>query len=185
MLFAFPPICLTCPAIQTPAQPASCWSAASIRPARRASFCCRTSIALTRRDGDAPPRPAPHRRCRSAVAPSPEQGTARMNPTAAFDMPPSVSVAQHGDVAVLTLSRPHKRNAIDQIMVRAIDRFFTELPSGSRAVVIRGEGEHFCAGADLSSVGDIDGAAALFHSREAHRVLDRIENCELPVIAVL
>jgi (methylthio)acryloyl-CoA hydratase len=102
-----------------------------------------------------------------------------------FDLPGSVSVELHDDIALLCLSRPEKRNAIDNAMVDGIDRFFSGLPAGIRAVVIHGKGDHFSAGLDLSSITDIDGSAILFGSRAWHRVFDRIEYGEAPVVAVL
>ena len=111
-----------------------------------------------------------------------------------FDLPSSLSVDLHNDIAVLSLSRPEKRNAIDFAMIRGLDRFFSQLsdsilfsePSDSiRAVVIHGKGDHFSAGLDLSSISDIDSSAVLFGSQAWHRVFDRIEHGNVPVIAVL
>jgi enoyl-CoA hydratase/carnithine racemase len=108
-----------------------------------------------------------------------------MTQIAQFDLPPSLSVERRGDTAVLCLSRPEKCNAIDEAMIQGIDRFFGGLPADTRAVVIRGKGDHFCAGLDLSSITDSDGSSGLFGSRGWHRVFDRIERCHVPVIAVL
>jgi (methylthio)acryloyl-CoA hydratase len=102
-----------------------------------------------------------------------------------IDLPSSLSAELHDDVAVLCLSRPEKRNAIDFAMIRGLERFFDDLPAGIRAVVIHGKGDHFSAGLDLSSITDIDGTAGLFGSRAWHRVFDRIEHGDVPVIAVL
>jgi (methylthio)acryloyl-CoA hydratase len=102
-----------------------------------------------------------------------------------FDLPSSLSAELHDDVAVLCLSRPEKRNAIDFEMIRGLERFFDELPRGIRAVVIHGKGDHFSAGLDLSSITDIDGSAGLFGTRAWHRVFDRIEHGDVPVVAVL
>lgn len=102
-----------------------------------------------------------------------------------FDLPRSLSVELHDDIAVLSLSRPQKRNAIDHEMIRGIDRFFGGLPVHIRAVVIRGKGDHFSAGVDLSLAADTNGSSGLFGSRTWHRVFDRIEYGDVPVIAVL
>jgi enoyl-CoA hydratase/carnithine racemase len=105
--------------------------------------------------------------------------------TTKSDLPGSVSVELHDDIAVLCLSRPEKRNAIDNAMIQGIGRFFGELPAGIRAVVIHGKGQHFSAGLDLTSITDIDGPSILFGSRAWHRVFDRIEYSDVPVVAVL
>jgi enoyl-CoA hydratase/carnithine racemase len=104
---------------------------------------------------------------------------------AQFDLPGSVSAELHDDIAVLCLSRPEKRNTIDNMMIHGIDRFFSWLPAGIRAVVIHGKRDHFSAGLDLSSITDSDGSSILFGSRAWHRAFDRIEHSDIPVIAVL
>ena len=102
-----------------------------------------------------------------------------------FGLPGSLSAELRGETAVLRLSRAKKRNAIDRAMAEGIDRFFTDLPQDIRAVVIHGEGDHFSAGVDLSAIVEIDAPTALFGSRSIHRVLEKVEQCTVPVIAVL
>ncbi|WP_027583862.1 crotonase/enoyl-CoA hydratase family protein [Bradyrhizobium sp. Ai1a-2] len=102
-----------------------------------------------------------------------------------FDLPRSLSVDLHDNVAVLCLSRPEKRNALDAETIRGIDRFFSDLPSAIHAVIIRGNGDHFCAGADLGMIAEIADSSTLFGSQEYHRAFDRIEHSRVPVIAVL
>jgi enoyl-CoA hydratase/carnithine racemase len=104
---------------------------------------------------------------------------------AARDMPASLSAEMRGEIAILRLSRPDKRNALDLAMVQGIGRFFSTLAPSVRAVVLHGEGNHFCAGVDLASVAEIDTPTALLGSRAWHRVFDQIEYGDVPVIAVL
>jgi enoyl-CoA hydratase/carnithine racemase len=89
------------------------------------------------------------------------------------------------DIALLKLSRPHKRNAIDEAMIRGIDRFFSALPAGTRVVVVHGEGDHFSAGLDFTDLGETDATEGVMHSREWHRTFDLIQHGKVPVIAVL
>lgn len=103
----------------------------------------------------------------------------------AVALPPSLHLAFADGVAVLRLARPHKRNAIDDEMVAGIATCFAALPAETRAVIVHGEGEHFCAGLDLSSVTENDATAGVFHSRAWHRAFDLIESGTVPVIAVL
>lgn len=78
-----------------------------------------------------------------------------MTDASQFNLPHSLSVDLHGDIAVLSLSRPEKRNAIDTEIIHGIDHILSVLPiTGIRAVVIRGKGDHFSADADLSSIND-------------------------------
>jgi enoyl-CoA hydratase/carnithine racemase len=69
--------------------------------------------------------------------------------------------------------------------VFGIEAFFTALPDGVKAVVLNGEGDHFCAGLDLSELGERNVAEGIFHSRGWHRAFERIEFGKVPVVAVL
>jgi (methylthio)acryloyl-CoA hydratase len=100
-------------------------------------------------------------------------------------LPESLKVESRGPVALLRLSRPHKRNAVDNVTIAGIERFFADLPSDVRAVVIHGEGEHFCAGLDLNTVEETDATEGIWHSRAWHRTFERIESGSVPVFAAL
>jgi len=102
-----------------------------------------------------------------------------------MDLPSSLRTERRGEIALLLLSRPNKRNAIDDETVLGIEAFFTSLPADVRAIVIHGEGEHFSAGLDLTELKERDVAAGIAHSRMWHRVFDRIEFGRVPVVAVL
>lgn len=57
-----------------------------------------------------------------------------------------------GRVALVTLDRPERRNAVDGDTVEALAAAVWEAhASGARAIVVAGEGPHFCAGADLKA----------------------------------
>ncbi len=103
----------------------------------------------------------------------------------AVPLPETLRVAVRDQVAILRLSRPEKRNALDDATVRALGRFFDDPPAGARAVVLHGEGAHFSAGLDLSSLTERDTEAGIAHSRNWHRAFERIEFGDLPVICVL
>ncbi len=101
------------------------------------------------------------------------------------DLPPSLSAERRGPVAILTLSRPQKRNALDDATIAGIERFFDRLPDGVSAVVLHGAGEHFCAGLDLGELTRRDAVAGIAHSNAWHRAFERIQFGKAPVIAVL
>ncbi|MBV1897067.1 MAG: crotonase/enoyl-CoA hydratase family protein [Rhodobacteraceae bacterium] len=71
-----------------------------------------------------------------------------------------VSVEYRDHIALVTLTRGDKMNALDDDMVQAIIAAGQEVAaSGARAVVLAGEGKSFCAGLDLASfakMGQID-----------------------------
>ncbi len=100
-------------------------------------------------------------------------------------LPPSLYFERRGDVAVLTLKRAAKRNALDDATVSGLETFFTALPDDIKAVVLTGEGEHFSAGLDLGELKERDVAAGIAHSRMWHRAFERIEFGKVPVVAVL
>jgi len=97
----------------------------------------------------------------------------------------SLHVDERGDIAVVRLSRAHKRNALDDGTVAGLEAFFSAVPDGVKAVVLHGEGEHFCAGLDLSELSERDVAAGVAHSRSWHRAFEHIEFGRVPVVAVL
>jgi enoyl-CoA hydratase/carnithine racemase len=101
------------------------------------------------------------------------------------DLPASLVIERRDEVAVLTLTRVEKRNALDDDTVAAIGRFFAAPPEWVRVVVLAAAGSHFSAGLDLSELINMDAVAGLHHSRTWHEVFTRIESGSLPVLAVL
>jgi enoyl-CoA hydratase/carnithine racemase len=89
------------------------------------------------------------------------------------------------EVAVIRLTRPAKRNALNDALILAIRDLFENMPEGVRAAVIDGEGEHFCAGLDLSELKERDAGQGLHHSRMWHAALERVQYGPVPVIAAL
>lgn len=66
----------------------------------------------------------------------------------------SVHVERRGPVTVVTIDRPHVRNAVDTATARALHAAFLEFDAdpGAQVAVLCGAGGSFCAGADLSAV---------------------------------
>lgn len=101
---------------------------------------------------------------------------------------PDLRVSIQGEqqeIAVVTLTRPAKRNALNDGLILALRDVFQNLPSSVRAAVIDGEGDHFCAGLDLSELSERDASDGVFHSRMWHAALDCVEKGTVPVIAAL
>ena len=59
------------------------------------------------------------------------------------------------------------------------------MPDGVKAVVLAGEGDHFCSGLDLGELSARDVAQGIAHSRSWHRAFEHIEFGKVPVVAVL
>ena len=73
-------------------------------------------------------------------------------------MPGNVNVARLGIVTEITLNRPDKANALSQDLVETLLEAVDDAHrDGTRLLVLRGNGKHFCAGFDLAGVEDCSG----------------------------
>ena len=90
-----------------------------------------------------------------------------------------------GNIAIVRLTRGAKRNALSDGLIAAIRDTFQNLPDTVRAAVLDGEGEHFCAGLDLSELKERDAGQGMHHSRSWHTALDGVQYGPVPVIAAL
>jgi enoyl-CoA hydratase/carnithine racemase len=90
-----------------------------------------------------------------------------------------------GAVLHVRLDRPAKRNAVSDALVAQLHTCFVNLPEATRAVVLSGEGDHFCAGLDLAEVSERSVAEGIVHSRSWHAAFERIQFGKVPVVAVL
>lgn len=99
--------------------------------------------------------------------------------------PSDLQLDIRGSVAVVRLTRPAKRNALSDGLILALQDTFMRLPPEVRAAVIDGDGEHFCAGLDLSEIKERDASAGMHHSRMWHTALEQVQYGPVPVIAAL
>jgi enoyl-CoA hydratase/carnithine racemase len=98
---------------------------------------------------------------------------------------PHLAIERRDAVTLVRLDRPAKRNAINDALIDAIDRFFRAPPEGTRVIVVHGAGDHFCAGLDLSEHRDRDAFEVMQHSRFWHRAFEGIQFGPVPVVAAL
>jgi (methylthio)acryloyl-CoA hydratase len=91
----------------------------------------------------------------------------------------------HDHTAVIIFDRPEKRNAMNDALVAELDAFFSHPPKDIRAVVLTGEGGHFCSGLDLSEHQHRSPEETVYHSRNWHRIADLIEYGGLPVLSAM
>lgn len=89
-----------------------------------------------------------------------------------------------GPVATLILNRPSKRNAIQLAMWAAIEAHLHQLVSHTdvRVLVVRGEGDHFCAGADISELTNGPGGE---YARINWAAEEALANFPMPTIAMI
>ena len=101
------------------------------------------------------------------------------------------NLAIHADeagIVTLTLNRPAKRNALNAAMVEELIEVFSKLPRmGARAVILRAEGPHFCAGLDLVEHHQEDRSPEAFMHicLRWHEAFNKMEYGGVPVIAAL
>ncbi|MDA9107602.1 enoyl-CoA hydratase/isomerase family protein, partial [Flavobacteriaceae bacterium] len=70
-------------------------------------------------------------------------------------MDKAVLVEIEGSVAIITLNRPERYNAVNQDLLDGFNESFSivENDDSVRAVILTGKGKGFCAGADMSTFG--------------------------------
>lgn len=90
-------------------------------------------------------------------------------------------------VAVITLNRPDKRNALNSEMIAALGHAYSTCDSDNetRVVVLTGAGTAFCAGADLSTGNTPFGAVTDPEGFQSSPVRPRAWEVRKPVIAAI
>ena len=99
----------------------------------------------------------------------------------------SVDYEERGGVAFVRLNRPERRNALTAAMLDRLAEIFASVRERRdlRAVVLAGEGAHFCAGSDISELQTLDAEGARARSVRGQGVCDAVERCGVPVIAAV
>jgi enoyl-CoA hydratase/carnithine racemase len=94
-------------------------------------------------------------------------------------------VERDGDVLRVTLARPERRNAFDAQLIADLTDAFADV-GDARAVVLAGDGETFCAGADIDwqrSAIDLSYEDNVKDALRLYRMCEAIDRCPAPVIA--
>ncbi len=103
---------------------------------------------------------------------------------------PSIELETQHRVAILTLNNPAKRNAFTHEMRRDLVGKMDALNHDPeiRAIVLTGQGEHFCVGADLSSVGTSGPPVRLVmreRMKDVHQIFHAIAGAPKPYVAAI
>jgi len=105
-----------------------------------------------------------------------------------LDQPGRVRASWIGGIGEICLDRPSKRNALDQSMLAQLGQAAQQLAQVHqlRAVVVRGAGPVFCAGADLRAFNDLQTVEQREHWRSLGRsTFALLGEIGVPVIAVV
>lgn len=102
----------------------------------------------------------------------------------------TLSVKVQNRVAFLALTRPERRNALDDVMIRELTETVQSLNRdvNVRNIVITGEGKAFCAGMDLGYLKKFSGMGEhenLEDARKLLQLLRSIQTIKKPVIAMV
>lgn len=99
----------------------------------------------------------------------------------------SVQLTRENGIAIVTLNRPDKLNALSAEMYHELAEQFSALGNDdeTRAVILTGAGRAFCAGGDVGSMGSYDVVAGRKRSRGHHRMILALHHLEKPVIAAV
>lgn len=97
-------------------------------------------------------------------------------------------IERDGPVALVTLNRPERLNALNRRLLTALDATCADLASDRevRAIVVTGAGERaFCAGADVNELDGIGPVEAQQLMRDGQGTFDRLAALPQPVIAAV
>lgn len=107
----------------------------------------------------------------------------------------SIQLEQDGSILTLWLNRPESRNAMSLNMVKAIQQVFKAIENdlSIRAVILRGQGGHFCAGGDIKDMAQLRGEAATAGSNQPYvdfnrqfgHMIQQVDQAPQTVVAIL
>ena len=97
----------------------------------------------------------------------------------------ALRIERDGALLKITLARPERRNAFDAALIRELTDAFADV-GDARAVLLAGEGESFCAGADVdwqrASI-DLSLEENVQDALRLYEMLSTLDSCPAPVVA--
>src|SRR5690606_34917780 len=84
--------------------------------------------------------------------------------------PQYITVSQKNGLATITLNRADKRNAMNGDMIHELDEALQTLATDQhiRVLLINGQGDHFCAGADIAWMQTVGTMNKMDNQRDAN-----------------
>jgi methylglutaconyl-CoA hydratase len=97
----------------------------------------------------------------------------------------ALRIEREGPLLRITIDKPERRNAFDAELIRELTEAFADV-GDARVVALAGEGESFCAGADIewqrSSI-DLPYEENVEDALRLYRMLRAVDSCPAPVVA--
>jgi methylglutaconyl-CoA hydratase len=97
----------------------------------------------------------------------------------------ALRIERDGPLLRVTIARPERRNAFDAALIGELTAAFADV-GDAQAVVLAGDGQSFCAGADVDwqrAAIDLDYDENVEDALRLFRMLDAIDSCPAPVVA--
>lgn len=99
----------------------------------------------------------------------------------------ALRIERDNDVLTITLSRPETRNAFDAALIAELAEAFVDVGK-ARAVVLAGDGQSFCAGADIEwmrASASLTLDENIADANALRRMFDAVDSCPAPVIVLV
>jgi enoyl-CoA hydratase len=93
-----------------------------------------------------------------------------------------------GLIATLTIIHPARRNAMTRAMWQQLPALLGSLTDRTRCLLVRGQGDHFCSGGDISEYPNFRFCAKTlraFHEDDVAPALDALNALDIPLVAVV
>jgi 2-(1,2-epoxy-1,2-dihydrophenyl)acetyl-CoA isomerase len=99
----------------------------------------------------------------------------------------TVRLEKDGSIAVLTLDRPERLNAMNDPMWDALTEHLDSIVADQaiRAVILTGAGRAFCSGGDVTAMAQSDLVSGHARTKTRHRAVLALYHLEKPVIAAV
>ena len=99
-----------------------------------------------------------------------------------------LSITKHEEIAIVTIDRQNKLNALNTLLLKELEQGFTRLSEDDelQGVILTGLGDKaFVAGADIEELADLDMQTGRRGSEQGQRVFSLIEKFPRPVLAAI